>query len=227
MILRRIMIPPRFNMILLEYHLIPRNYATIIFYVVSDDSYHVSGDTREELGVEVSRHRRLRPCPPPSTLHTEPEPRRRQPHPPPSTVHIGARRQRPRPPSGARHRQPRPSSTPQPAATSSTLELNCRRRRHHHAGSSAVHAPRLSSSPAPSLSPRRSSAVHATMPHAGARLRPRPPCWSSSPAAASSALEVVGAGRVRAAGVSRICAASTVACTLVSEGGGQGAIPLG
>jgi hypothetical protein len=77
----------------------------------------------QELGVEVSRHRRLRPRPPPSTLHTEPEPRHRQPHPPPSTVHIGARRQRPCPPSGARHRQTRPSSTPQPAAASSTPEV--------------------------------------------------------------------------------------------------------
>uniref|UniRef100_A0A0E0P5X1 Uncharacterized protein n=1 Tax=Oryza rufipogon TaxID=4529 RepID=A0A0E0P5X1_ORYRU len=62
------------------------------------------------------------------------------------------------------------------------------------------------------------------MPHAGARRRPRPPRGSSSPAAASSTPELVGAGRVRAAGVSRICAAPTVACALASEGGERGAL---
>uniref|UniRef100_A0A0E0IQY2 Uncharacterized protein n=1 Tax=Oryza nivara TaxID=4536 RepID=A0A0E0IQY2_ORYNI len=62
------------------------------------------------------------------------------------------------------------------------------------------------------------------MPHAGARRRPRPPRGSSSPAAASSTPELVGAGRVRAAGVSRICAAPTVVCALTSEGGGRGAL---
>uniref|UniRef100_A0A0D3HCD4 Uncharacterized protein n=1 Tax=Oryza barthii TaxID=65489 RepID=A0A0D3HCD4_9ORYZ len=64
------------------------------------------------------------------------------------------------------------------------------------------------------------SAVHVTMLHAGACWRPRPPRWSSSSAAASSTPELGGGGRVRATGVSLVCAAPMVACALASEGGG-------
>uniref|UniRef100_A0A0E0DTK5 Uncharacterized protein n=1 Tax=Oryza meridionalis TaxID=40149 RepID=A0A0E0DTK5_9ORYZ len=110
--------------------------------------------------------------------------------------------------------------------------------------------PRRSSSPAPPPSPRRilhrphpmpklvGGAVSVTsqdpLPsmrpcpmHVEGRRQPCPPCWSSSPTAASSIPELVAGGRVRAAGVSLVCAAPMVACALASEGGGGGAIPLG
>nr|AAM74363.1 Hypothetical protein [Oryza sativa Japonica Group] len=208
-------------------------------YQVSCNFYDVSGvilvryhihmiPTRyQKLGIKVLRHRRRRPRPPPSTLHTEPEPRHRQLHPLPSTVHIGARRQRPRPLSGARHRRPCPSSTPQPVSASSTPELVA------GAAATTTQDPPPSTPHAGARRWRRLchhaglSAVHVTMLHAGACRRPRPSRWSSSPAAASSTPELGGGGCVRATGVSLVCAAPMVAYALVSEGGGLGAIPLG
>uniref|UniRef100_A0A0D9Z2L9 Uncharacterized protein n=1 Tax=Oryza glumipatula TaxID=40148 RepID=A0A0D9Z2L9_9ORYZ len=137
--------------------------------------------------------------------------------PPPSTPHAGARRLR----RLCHHADPPPSMRPCPTpelASGRVLHAGARRRcrRHHHAGSSAVHAPRWSSSPAPSLSPRR--ILRRPCDHA--------PC-RSSPVVASSTLELVAGSRVRAADVSLIYAAPIVAFVLASEGGGQGAIPLG
>uniref|UniRef100_A0A0E0A6E0 Uncharacterized protein n=1 Tax=Oryza glumipatula TaxID=40148 RepID=A0A0E0A6E0_9ORYZ len=173
------------------YQTIPITYQVILV------RYHVIPIRYQELGVEVSRHRRRWPRPPPSTLHTEPKPRRRQPHPPPSMVHIGTCRRRPRPLSGARHRQPRLSSTPQLAAASSTLELvsgataittqdpppstpHAGARHRHRLCHHADPPPSMRPCPTPELAGGR-------VLHAGARRRqPHPPRRRSSAPAASA-----------------------------------------
>uniref|UniRef100_A0A0E0PA72 Uncharacterized protein n=1 Tax=Oryza rufipogon TaxID=4529 RepID=A0A0E0PA72_ORYRU len=135
-----------------------------------------------------------------------------------SPVHGPHRSSSPATASSAGTSSPAATSIVHASAGGCVLHAGARHRcrRHHYAGSSAVHAPRRSSSPAPSLSPHAgSSTVHATMPHAGTRRQPRPPCRSSATAAAASAADV-----------SLICAAPMVAFILASEEGGQGAIPL-
>uniref|UniRef100_A0A0D3G445 Uncharacterized protein n=1 Tax=Oryza barthii TaxID=65489 RepID=A0A0D3G445_9ORYZ len=203
-------IPARYQDLIHRKHHLPRGIVRFLRRIgVILVRYHIQMiPTRyQELGVEVSRHRRQRPRPLPSTLHIEPKPHRRQPLLSPSMVHIGARCRRPCPPLGAHHlsRRPRP--------------------------------PRQSLSLAPPPSPRRILRRPRPTPELVAGTVSvttqilRRPCdhapRRSSPAAASSTPEVVGAGRVSATGVSFICAAPTVACALASEGGGQGAIPLG
>uniref|UniRef100_A0A0D3H1A2 Uncharacterized protein n=1 Tax=Oryza barthii TaxID=65489 RepID=A0A0D3H1A2_9ORYZ len=123
-----------------------------------------------------------------------------------------------------RPRSPRRSSSPAPPPSLHAPHRT--RNHHHHAGSSAVHAPHWSSSPAPSLSPcriLRRPCDHAPgrVLHAGARRRRScPPRRSSSSAPPEL---VVGIADVS----SSTLAAPTVARALMSQGGGEGAIPLG
>uniref|UniRef100_A0A0E0EAL5 Uncharacterized protein n=1 Tax=Oryza meridionalis TaxID=40149 RepID=A0A0E0EAL5_9ORYZ len=119
---------------------------------------------------------------------------------------------------------PRPRSTSELVAGDRVL-------RRELVTSSHVRRPRLgrwlrppcrSSSPAPPPSPRRILRHPCPTPElvAGAISVTtqilRRPCDHAP--RRSSAPEVVGVGRVRAAGLSRICAAPTVACALTSEG---------
>uniref|UniRef100_A0A0E0N5J1 Uncharacterized protein n=1 Tax=Oryza rufipogon TaxID=4529 RepID=A0A0E0N5J1_ORYRU len=213
-------------MILLEYHLIPRNYATIIFYVTIPITYQAIVVRYHMIPIRswASRCRGIVAC-----GRVLPRPR--------STLN-------PNLVAGSRI-LPRPRSTSELVANDRVLRRELVTGSHVRRPrlSRRLRPPRWSSLPAPPPSPRRILRRPRPTPElvAGAVSVTtqilRRPCdhapRRSSPAAASSMLEfiaggrVVGAGRVRAAGVSRICAASTVACTLVFEGGGQGAIPLG
>ncbi|BAS94529.1 Os05g0475851 [Oryza sativa Japonica Group] len=131
-------IPIMYQVIFARYHMIPLRYSAIsTTYRVILTRYQMIPARYQELGIKASAA--AAPCPPPSTLHTEPEPRRWQPHPPPSTVLS------------------RPRSTSKLVAGDHVLRQELitggRVRRPHL--SRWQRPPRRSSSPVPSPSPRR------------------------------------------------------------------------
>uniref|UniRef100_A0A0E0GHD7 Uncharacterized protein n=1 Tax=Oryza nivara TaxID=4536 RepID=A0A0E0GHD7_ORYNI len=134
---------------------------------------------------------------------------------------------------------PRPWSTSELIAGDRVLRRDLDTGDHVHRPrlSRWLRPPRRSSSPVPPPSPRRilrrprptpelvAGAVSVTTQDPLPSMRPAP--CRSSPVAASSTLELVADSRVRAADVNLIYAAPIVTFVLVSERGGQGAIPLG